>query len=75
MKDYHDLPREELMKRAQEAIRQIPGAIVHFKFTCPKCGERCTFTEPNALYENGECCKCGHDAPVTKGGFSLEFTI
>ena len=65
----HDLPRVELLLDADKTLRTIGGGCVYFKFTCPKCGERCTFEQPNTLYEIGECCRCGHSAPVTHGGY------
>ena len=70
-----DYPREEILKKAIQALEQFPGAKVYFKFTCSHCGERCTFQEPNMLYESGECCKCGKDSPVTMAGFSLEMKL
>lgn len=72
MDDPLDLPRAELAAHAEEAIKRMGGnAQVYFKFTCPVCGERCTFSEPNTLWEEGECCNCGHKSPVTKGGYLL----
>lgn len=72
-----DLPRDELEKRAKQAIADYPYANVDvlFKFTCPYCGTRCTLQEPNKLYENGECCNCGKSSPITVGGFSLHIKI
>lgn len=70
-----DLARDELMRRAQEAIDgSPPGAYVHFKFTCRACGERCTLDEPNKLYEQGEC-GCGNVQDITEGGFMLVMAI
>jgi len=69
MKD--DLPRDELMKLASDALQQYPGAEVHFKFTCSHCGERCTLEDPNCLYESGICHQCGQETVITKGGFLL----
>ncbi len=69
-----DYPRDEIAKMATEAIARNGGpahAKVYFKFTCPACSERCTFDDPNALYEDGECATCGHIAPVTRAGFAL----
>jgi hypothetical protein len=76
---HNDLPREELLRRADQAIKQFtqPGvkATVRFKFTCERCGTRCTLSEPNVLYENGECYECGHTTVITKGGFMMEMSI
>lgn len=67
-----DLPREELIRRAEEMVAGYPCKVdVQFKFTCQWCGERCTFETPNQLFEDGECHKCGKITPVTMGGFSL----
>ncbi len=71
-----DLPRDEIMKKANDVILELHGkAQVFFKFTCPACGERCAFREPNKLYEIGICDRCGHEAPVQYAGFSLFMTL
>lgn len=73
-----DLPREELLKAAQEQTGphgQWPGGEVLFKFSCSHCGERCTFQEPNQLFENGECHVCGKSTKVEYGGFAIHFII
>jgi hypothetical protein len=73
---YKDLPRDELMARANHFLVQMGDfAEVHFKFSCENCGERCELTEPNTLYERGECCKCGHETVITKGGFSIHMRL
>jgi hypothetical protein len=75
----NDLPRDELLDRAREAIAQFDAqgtpAFVNFKFTCEKCGTRCSLSEPNTLYENGECCVCGHTTKIIAGGFSLTINL
>jgi hypothetical protein len=70
MRDYHDLPRKELMECANDAMQKYAAQEpeIHFKFTCEKCGERCTLSKANMLYENGECFKCGHETKIEKGG-------
>lgn len=73
-----DLPREQLMKMADDAIMKYGGrekAYVNFKFTCEQCGERCTLAEENQLYERGECFKCGHEMPIAFGGFTLALRL
>jgi hypothetical protein len=73
-----DYPRDEIMRMAHNAIRDSGGpdrAWVHFKFTCEKCGARCTFEEKNSLFERGTCYQCGTDQPVTKAGFALHMLI
>ena len=67
--EYSDLPRVEVMRRAEAAAQQ--GWTVHFKFTCEGCGKRCTLQEPNVLYEYGECFKCGHKTKLDSAGFML----
>jgi len=75
----NDLPRDELLERAREAVAMFEKlgtpVYVNFKFTCEKCGGRCTLSDPNTLYENGECCICGHTTKITKGGFSLTMNL
>ena len=69
-----DYPREQIMQMASDAIATHGGparARVYFKFTCEACGARCTFNEPNALYESGECCDCGHMTTIAAAGYSL----
>jgi hypothetical protein len=70
MKDLpNNLPREQLMIHAQRTLLKMNGGYCYFKFTCEKCGKRCTLQEPNVLYEQGECCSCGHTGPITEGGY------
>lgn len=73
----NDLPREELLLHAQETVSKLQGvhARVMFKFTCENCKERVTLSEPNVLYESGECCVCGHTTEIKKGGYTLEVLI
>ena len=68
--DYGDLPRAELMRRAQIAHRV--GWDVRFKFTCVACGTRCAFADLNTLWPEGECSSCGHNTTVVRGGFMLQ---
>jgi hypothetical protein len=73
-----DLPRIELMERADQAILQTGGpdkACVYFKYTCAGCGERCMLSKQNTLYEYGECHVCGHSTFIEKGGFLLKLTL
>lgn len=66
-----DYPVAELVKKANAALAAMPGAKVYFKFTCPHCGERVLFEEPNTYYAEGECAACGKSSPFTSGGFLL----
>jgi hypothetical protein len=68
--DYGDLPRVELMRRAQIAYRI--GWDVRFKFTCATCGTRCAFADLNMLWTQGECSSCGRNTTVVRGGFMLQ---
>ena len=68
--DYGDLPRDELMRRAQIAYRV--GWDVRFKFTCVACGTRCAFADLNKLWTEGECSSCGRSTRVARGGFMLQ---
>ena len=73
-----DLPRIELLALADKTIKDLGGpekAKTFFKFTCPNCGERCTFITPFMLYERGVCNACGMDAPVEYGGFTVELQL
>ena len=71
-----NFPKTELKAMADEAIAKYgPGARVYFKATCPKCGERPAFEEPNALYDEMECASCGHVFPFVEGGFRLEIDV
>ena len=66
-----DLSRAEILKLARDAAAKHPGARIHFKFTCPKCGQRCVLEEPDTLYQRGICFGCGSDSLIEKAGFLL----
>jgi hypothetical protein len=72
-----DYPVPELVAKAQAVLDEYQAkrveAKVYFKATCPTCGERPCFTEPNIVFEEMECCECGTVFPFTKGGFLVEF--
>lgn len=68
-----DLPVNELLKRADEAIGN--GAVVFFKFTCEKCGARQTFDTPNTFFIGGRCEECGHVTIISEGGFMAMFKV
>ena len=74
-----DMPREQLLIHAEIVLKSFADlgipAEVHFKFTCGRCGTRCTFVEPNLLREKGECHKCGWLTNVEEGGFLLQANI
>jgi predicted RNA-binding Zn-ribbon protein involved in translation (DUF1610 family) len=76
MRDYHDIPREELVRRAEQTLVTFGDlAEIYFKFTCDNCGQRCTFNDANTLHQYGECHKCGHKTEVKKGGFMLSLIL
>lgn len=69
-----DFPRDVIIKMAEAAIEEHGGpekAKVFFKFYCEVCGERCTFKEPNELFETGICHKCGHETTINEAGFMV----
>jgi rRNA maturation endonuclease Nob1 len=70
-----DLPRDELIIAADEALKRYPGSEIHFKFTCEHCGRRCMLADPNCLYERGICDNCGKETVISQGGFTLITSI
>lgn len=69
-----DFSRDVILRKAEAAIEKHDGpekAKVFFKFYCEACGERCTFKEPNELFETGVCFKCGHETVIEKAGFMV----
>ena len=66
-----DLPREQLAALAEQALGSGGQRKIYFKFTCRHCGARCTFAEPNTLFETGECNVCNGISPVNEGGFMM----
>lgn len=67
-----DHPRDVVLQVARDVVARYKGrAEVYFKFTCPHCGERCTFDKPNVLYQRGECFACGVESPIEEAGFLL----
>jgi uncharacterized protein (DUF983 family) len=77
MTKYEDYPKEELVVgaakvRADHLANGI-DAHVYFKATCPKCGERCMFSEPDMTFDSMECFKCGTVFPFTKGNYMVAF--
>lgn len=64
------------MAHATEAIemysRQGLKAEAFFKATCPHCGKRVTFDEPNVMYDAMECAVCGLIFPFIRGGYLMQ---
>jgi ribosomal protein L40E len=75
MTDTHDLPWDQLTKKADQAI--AAGATLYQKFTCDKCGARQTMTEANTFYTEGQCEECQHITDIRKkgGGYLATFGI
>lgn len=76
-KEIEDFPRDVIVKMAEATIEKHggPGKVkIFFKFYCEACGERCTFEEPNELFETGICFKCGHETVIEKAGFMATIT-
>ena len=72
----NDRPRDEIMQLAQDVIDRSKGsATVYFKWTCPECKTRCTFEEPNILYEEGECWSCKQTSKIETAGFMLTLDL
>lgn len=75
MSTHNDKSRDDIIAMANDVIRNAKGlARVYFNFTCRHCGQRCTLSEPNTLYESGECFKCGKETIIEKAGFMLMLT-
>ena len=67
-----DILREEAVRQAE--LRAKQGWTVYFKFTCEQCGQRCTLTDPNTLWEYGECFLCGYKTKLDIVGYLLTRT-
>jgi hypothetical protein len=68
-----DLLKAELLAHASDAILEFEKrgfkAEAWFKATCPLCGARVQFNEPNVIFDDVECCHCGIVFPFEKGGY------
>ena len=67
MTNFKDLPWEEGLAKAGEAVAQ--GATLYQKFTCAQCGTRQTMDVPNTFYKEGECEECRHVTNIMQHGF------
>jgi hypothetical protein len=74
MTKFNDYPKAELIAGAEGVIRRYAAAgftaHVHFKATCPRCGDRPMFSEPDICYESMEC-GCGETFPFVKGNYMV----
>src|SRR5437763_427530 len=69
-----DKSYEEIVEIAEEQVEA--GTTAYFKWTCPQCGVRNTFQEPNSIYRNGECCVCKEITKNISGyGLLIAFTL
>ena len=72
---YENAPVAELVVSAAEALAELRAqgidAHVYFKASCPQCGERCAFSEPDTTFDTMECSECGHVFPFVEGNYML----
>lgn len=68
---HKDLPLLELQRQVNDLVKK--GHVFFMKFTCSSCGTRLMLEEPNTVYTEGTCDKCGHVTDITKtgAGFAL----
>ena len=75
MTTYSDYPKDQIVRGAENVLQQLRDdgveAHVYFKASCPACGERCAFEEPDTTFETMECCKCGTIFPFTEGNYMI----
>jgi len=75
MSEYNDYPVRELVESAEEVIsenlRKGVACHVFFKATCPWCGARPMFQEPNTVYPRMECSECGKEFDFVKGNYMV----
>jgi len=62
----NDYPFYEIAVAVKEYAEK--GFSCYQKFTCSACGQRLTMEEPNVLYKEGHCDKCGHITNIEKQG-------
>lgn len=62
-----------VIQHADQMIHQ--GGIVHFKWTCAKCGSRQTFDTPNTLYRWGQCEQCQHTNDLEQPEAKVDFLL
>jgi hypothetical protein len=49
----------------------VTDAHAYFKASCPECGERCVFDEPDVIYEEMTCSTCGSTFPFVEGNYMI----
>lgn len=67
MTNPNDYPLEEIVKAAAEIIKTGDFMVLQ-KFSCEHCGQRLTISEPNKIYTEGTCDKCGKVTDIRKHG-------
>lgn len=79
MTTYRDFPKTELLAGADKELSQYAAlgiqAHAYFKATCPNCGDRPQFADPDVIYEEMDCCSCGHRFPFVEGNYMLLIDI
>jgi len=72
-----DLAKTDILKLAEDAKKRYAPHEVHvfFKCTCPNCGERLAFEEPDTLYESATCENCHTTSDIHFFGFRLEIRV
>ena len=67
--EYKDLSGEKIIELMRKLISR--GFVCFVKYTCEKCGERVTCTQPNSFFTNGythDETYCGHTSFPDKFG-------
>jgi len=80
IKDYKDLPEEEILKQMEEHINK--GRTCFIKWVCQGCNERVTCDTPNAFFTEGfthtekeDGTKCGFTSFPDKFGLVVMFKL
>lgn len=70
----NDKPKEEILELMNDTLKRSPNARCFIKWTCEKCGERCTSDNPDVFHEDGYIHEeCGHMSHPTLFGLRIEF--
>lgn len=67
-----DFPFWEVAKKAKKLVEE--GFYLYQKFTCAKCGQRLTMSDPNVFHKEGSCDKCGHITNIELQGCNYLFS-
>lgn len=58
-----DISSAELIRLMEDHLEQHPNDQLYVKWTCPKCGQRCTSPDANTFHTQGylhDELSCGH---------------